>query len=175
MAPKRRAFTPGFCCRNRHVRWLQKTRFCCLFSLLLSEDLGRFVSRHQHKTGKCCRSGKRSTEMWNGFLQLIEQTGTFFFSPLSPPILYYKETKHFGEKKNNSQHIFKFLPPASSPSSRAGRSHYLCKYVLPLMSLLPSLLLCWPLENLQGLLEQISAGQKGLFFTEAATEHVCYA
>lgn len=118
------------------------------------------------------RSGKRSTEVWSGFLQLIEQTGFFCFS-LSPNAVIRRDKTFL--KTKNSQHIFKFLPPASSPSSRAGRSHHICKYVLPLMSSLSSLLLCWPLETLQGLLKQILARQKGLFFTEAATEHVCYA
>lgn len=99
-------------------------------------------------------SGKRTTKMWNEFLHLIQP----FSASLSPSSVSQRDKTFF--KTKDSQHIFKVLPPASSPSSRVGRNCHICRYVLPLMSSLSSMILCCSLETLQGLLEQILAGEK---------------
>lgn len=61
-------------------------------------------------------------------------TANGLFPPPSPnsAIQRYKTLKN--KKRNTkSQNIFEFLLPASSPSSWAGRSHHICKYMLPFM------------------------------------------
>lgn len=140
--------------------------------------LGLFVSEHQHKAGKfsCPCSTDQGREVLKcgmGFSSLQSKQLSLFFFP-SPPSSVIERDKTFLRTKKFPAYLHVFTSCFLSLFPGWQKPPHL-QYVLPLRSSLSSLLLCWPLETPQGLLRQILARQKGVFFTEAATEYVCSA
>lgn len=129
MAPKYKAFKSDLWYRNHPVQWLQKIPFRSMFSLLLSEDVRLFRTKHHQGIGKCLNSsGKRNTKMWDVFPRHTWQTDFFLslFSLSSESVIQrdytFLKTKKFPEHLQ----VFNLLFPL--PLSWARRSCHLQVY-----------------------------------------------
>lgn len=122
MAPKYRAFEPGFWYRHHPRLVVQKTRFCCVF-LLLSKDFRLLIKQYHQETWECCCPSVTDQERELQKCGMRFSTLYSLFLPLSPPVQYHKETKPFTRQKIPGMSS---LPPASPPSSWPATSADMC-------------------------------------------------